>query len=323
MACRDSSDSRFTLPRLLTAAHGVYSRVTSQVPTLARAIVAVDFAEPSQAAAEWAARFLTGVKLTFVHVVDIPEPPSFLGRSIPGRVELLENARRGAEARLQEFCVAVGARAAVREVRAGSAAAELTAAAADHQADLIVVGKHGWRTGAKRYLGSTADRVLRAAIVPVLLVRPPADRPPHTVLCAIDDSALTAPVLAWTLMLARRFKAAVTVVHTIEPTVSGAVRMGTVARESDRALKALHRDTERWLNERAAPLKAAHVSVTTRAVFGDSGATVSSEAKRAGADIIVLARRGAGRAARLLMGSTSHRVVRQSDRTVLLIPEPA
>lgn len=299
------------------------TRAAAAVPTLARAIVAVDFAEPSQTAAEWAARYLMGVKLTFVHVVDIPEPPSFLGRSIPGSAQLQLNARRGAEERLEEFCHAIGARASAREVRTGPAAAELTAAAIAQQADLIVVGNHGRRTGAKRYLGSTADRVLRTANVPVLLVRPSADRPPRTVLCAIDDSALAAPVLAWTTLLARRFKAAAMVVHAIEPTVSGAVRMGTVSLDSERALKTLQHDAERWLAERTAPLKAAHVPVSTRAVFGDSGAAVITEAKRAGADIIVLARRGAGRAARLLMGSTSHRVVRQSDRTVLLIPEPA
>jgi nucleotide-binding universal stress UspA family protein len=300
----------------------VNARAATAVPSLARAIVAVDFAEPSQSAAEWAARYLIGVKLTFVHVVDIPEPPSFVGRSIPGTAQLRENARRGAEERLEEFCHAIGARASAREVRTGSPALELTAAAIEQQADLIVVGNHGRRTGAKRYLGSTADRVLRTAHVPVLLVRPPADRAPRTVLCAIDDSALAQSVLAWTSVLARRFKAAATLVHAIEPTVSGAVRMGTVSRDSDQALSVLQRDAERWLHERAAPLKAAHIPVSTRAVFGDSGAAVIAEARRAGADIIVLARRGAGRAARLLLGSTSHRVVRQSDRTVLLIPEP-
>ena len=68
--------------------------------------------------------------------------------------------------------------AATREVREGSAAAELIAAAASAKADLIVVGSRG-RTGLARLItGSVARNVLLHAPVSVLMVRQKVALPP-------------------------------------------------------------------------------------------------------------------------------------------------
>jgi nucleotide-binding universal stress UspA family protein len=59
---------------------------------------------------------------------------------------------------------------AVREVRWGNPPAAILAYAAENEVDLIVMGTHG-RTGYERYLlGSVAEKVVRAATVPVLAV---------------------------------------------------------------------------------------------------------------------------------------------------------
>lgn len=53
----------------------------------------------------------------------------------------------------------------------GDAAGRILAVSAERKADLIVMATHG-RSGLKRWvLGSVAERVMRAAEVPVLLVR--------------------------------------------------------------------------------------------------------------------------------------------------------
>ena len=60
------------------------------------------------------------------------------------------------------------------EVRVGTPAAEIDAAAKDLKADLICVSTHG-RTGlAHLLLGSVAEKILRHAPCPVLVVRPTA-----------------------------------------------------------------------------------------------------------------------------------------------------
>jgi universal stress protein A len=57
------------------------------------------------------------------------------------------------------------------EVRLGDAGEEIVAAAADLQADILVLGTHG-RTGLKHLLlGSVAESVMRHAPCPVLTVR--------------------------------------------------------------------------------------------------------------------------------------------------------
>jgi nucleotide-binding universal stress UspA family protein len=60
------------------------------------------------------------------------------------------------------------------EVRIGSPAAEVVAAAKDLHADLVCIGTHG-RGGLSRVLlGSVAEQVVRHAPCPVLTVRPKA-----------------------------------------------------------------------------------------------------------------------------------------------------
>lgn len=59
------------------------------------------------------------------------------------------------------------------EVLSGKAADALVDYAVKNQIDLIVIASHG-RTGVSRWVwGSVADRILRAACVPVLMVRAP------------------------------------------------------------------------------------------------------------------------------------------------------
>ncbi len=55
----------------------------------------------------------------------------------------------------------------------GKAAATIADYATKNQVDLIVIATHG-RSGVSRWVwGSVADRVLRSACIPVLMVRPP------------------------------------------------------------------------------------------------------------------------------------------------------
>ena len=63
--------------------------------------------------------------------------------------------------------------AVATEILHGSPAAELADYSAKNGVDLIVVATHG-RSGVSRWVwGSVADRILRSACVPVLMVRAP------------------------------------------------------------------------------------------------------------------------------------------------------
>ena len=55
--------------------------------------------------------------------------------------------------------------------RIGVPAEEIVQVAKEESADLIVMGTHGWSGFRHMLLGSVAERVLRAAACPVMVVR--------------------------------------------------------------------------------------------------------------------------------------------------------
>src|SRR5688500_12762348 len=120
---------------------------------LPRIVGGVDFSAPSIAAAKWAARYFAGARVSLVHTVFGPRPPSFLRGRLPAAELLIESAREGAATRLDQLQSLAGGGAEV-EVRIGRPTEELAAAAREHGADLIVVGRHGEREGVWRRLGS-------------------------------------------------------------------------------------------------------------------------------------------------------------------------
>jgi nucleotide-binding universal stress UspA family protein len=126
----------------------------------------------------------TGCKITdvvFVRVVN----PIHLPASVPARGEFgfSENARRELEEqhkqtadtylkKIVENTRLEGARLNY-EVLEGKVADTLAHWAEENGVDLIVIASHG-RSGVSRWvMGSVADRVLRSACVPVLMIRAP------------------------------------------------------------------------------------------------------------------------------------------------------
>jgi len=81
------------------------------------------------------------------------------------------SARKALAERVAECDPPVGAR-----VRIGVAHKEILAHAKEKGAGLIVIGKRGQNLGESLLIGSTADRVLRKAPVPVVVVPTPLHR---------------------------------------------------------------------------------------------------------------------------------------------------
>ena len=131
-------------------------------------LVAIDFSQSSHAALAWAVAQARGkeVALHLVHVVE----------ELPG----LPAARRRAEAdtkALFDSCVTTGLAAVTPHVRYGHPVRSILAIARDLGAELLVVGSHG-HTGLERVLvGSVAERLVRLADCPVVVVKAPLRAP--------------------------------------------------------------------------------------------------------------------------------------------------
>jgi nucleotide-binding universal stress UspA family protein len=147
--------------------------------TWLKILCAVDFSESSRATLEAAADQARRhqAELTVLHV---REPPPAAGAKGFVPSPQLSEAGSIEIGRQLDRWRAEAARMAGTEVRAelasGSPASEIVRLASEGSFDLVVVGTHG-RAGFRRLvLGSVAERVVREAHCPVLVVRPPEDR---------------------------------------------------------------------------------------------------------------------------------------------------
>lgn len=141
--------------------------------TLKTILCAVDFSKGSDRALEHAAALAkaTGARVELLHVYQLPvlALPDGVVTATPEFVARLTNqAQEGLDAH-RERLAALGVQASTRRLE-GSAVDTIVKQATQHADAMLVLGTHG-RSGFKRFvLGSTAERVVRLASVPVLTV---------------------------------------------------------------------------------------------------------------------------------------------------------
>ncbi len=141
-----------------------------------RILAPTDFSEYAFPALLYAAEFAEkfGAELTVLYVIQdlalvmpdavMPNPmatPDLTQLTDSARVALADLISRTGLSRLNPKT----------EIRFGSPAAEIVAAAADLKADLLCVGTHGRGGLAHLLLGSVAEKIVRTAPCPVLTVR--------------------------------------------------------------------------------------------------------------------------------------------------------
>lgn len=146
--------------------------------TSKRLLVATDFSGTSQEALRVARdmALALGARVQLLHVIADPARLPWTIDAGPAIVELEDSWRQQAERSLQQARDTAGFLPERTEmaVAMGDPAREIVAAAAALHADLIVLGTHGHGLVARLVMGSVADKVLRHADRPVLIVPHPA-----------------------------------------------------------------------------------------------------------------------------------------------------
>jgi universal stress protein A len=142
---------------------------------ITRILVPTDFSEGSEHALAYALTLAdqVGATVRLVHVFDDPATV-IVGSHVyvpmlpEMRAEVLTTIGRELTAR-----AATAHRDVPTEVLTGAPATTIIDTARQHQCDLIVMGTHGRHGVAHLLLGSVAERVIRTAACPVLVVRQP------------------------------------------------------------------------------------------------------------------------------------------------------
>jgi nucleotide-binding universal stress UspA family protein len=137
-------------------------------------LVPIDFDETSDHAFDRAIRLAEklGARMTVVHVYGLPVYNFPDGSYIP-TAEVTESVRAGAQRQLELYLEKHRSQGVPLDgiVREGRAVDEICAAAAELDADLIVMGTHGRGLLGRALLGSVALGVLRQSPIPVMTVR--------------------------------------------------------------------------------------------------------------------------------------------------------
>lgn len=289
-------------------------------------IVGIDLTDTASKAATWAARhFAPAAGVTLVHVIDPPRRPRFARALIPAPEEIEAEEREYARRQLGVIARTIG-REPRCEIRVGKAHQVLTNLVDEIGADLIVVGPHGDRREPSRFLGTTAERIVRTSAVPVLVVANARASHPRRLLVPVDDASITPTLLEWARDLAEAFDADVKLLHVWSNALYSHVASMSFATEPSEAAarveisKELHDSGKHWLDE-LARTGLASKRVTSAVSYGNPGNVALEVATAMQAELIVLGRHGSGLVGPALLGSTVRTVLHGATCPVLVITE--
>jgi nucleotide-binding universal stress UspA family protein len=208
-------------------------------------------------------------------------------------------------------------------VEAGFVHCAIVAEVEATRADMLVLGTHG-RSGFQRvFLGSVAEKVIRSATCPTLIVPPRAwDAPAHfhRILCPIDFSDSSLRALEFAINLSEEADAKLTLLHVVDipPAYSQEPFFldGELVRARDAAAGAAGQQLNSLIHEKARTVR----MVDTAVVEGRAYQQILQQAAEGKADLITMGVHGRGTLDLLLFGSTTHHVIRASLCPVLIVP---
>jgi nucleotide-binding universal stress UspA family protein len=203
------------------------------------------------------------------------------------------------------------------EVRKGKPFVELIIARRAWLADLIVVGASSQTE--EPILGSTSERILRKALVPVMVAKKPLRAEAKIFLVPTDFSACARKAAEVAVMLANSFSGQVFFFHVLEPYRSYAISysddVGVSVPIPPPSPEELEPEWDAFLS--GLPLE--KVAWDKHAEEGHAASAIVRQAKHIKADVIIMGTHGRSDLPHILLGSVAEKVVRTASCPVLTI----
>jgi nucleotide-binding universal stress UspA family protein len=191
-------------------------------------------------------------------------------------------------------------------------------AASEQDADLIVLGATRLGGLQKHILGSTADRVIRGARVPVLVLRPPFTSSFRRVMITTDLTPASAAVVRHGLGLVNQLTSGdPPELRCVLAAFYDAALPQPIPRE--RLIESARGELERFLSRCCG--EETHVKPVIR--IGDPAREVVADAASSHADLVVLGTHGRTGVSRYFLGSVAGSVLRSITTSALVIPHAA
>jgi nucleotide-binding universal stress UspA family protein len=212
-------------------------------------------------------------------------------------------------------------------VKVGAAAKEIAACAIQAKAELIVMGRGGGRALVDTFLGSTAERVIRQARLPVLVVRLPARARYRRPALALGFDHAAHEVVHLMLRALPRPRPAVTVIHAYDIPFATWVYPSLSLDGGEEANEELQGEVSHDVLELlAATLADENVppedapSWKTHIRYGSPRLVIQKAVRRAKTDLLVMGTRAHSGAAYVFLGTVAGDLLRQARCDVLVVP---
>jgi nucleotide-binding universal stress UspA family protein len=292
--------------------------------TLQRILVPVDGSQSADKAVTLALRLAREHKaeLVFCHAVDyagIAAETTMAGAvDLAGTFAALDRSAREILGAAAERAKAASVTSSAYKLEGRSATAIVTYAI-ERAVDAIVIGSRGLGGIPHLLLGSTAEGVLRAATVPVFVVR--ANSPVQkfgSIAVAVDDSEPSDAATAFAIELALRSDSRMAFVNVIESAAlhDQIVRYGGYA---DTLQSEWEAEARTLVDLAVRHAKSAGITEAEGIVaFGAPSEEILARLKAVHADLIAIGTHGRRGLRRLMMGSVAEAVVRKSPVPVVV-----
>lgn len=256
-----------------------------------------------------------GAKLVLAHAIEsLPESNPKLPS--PADEEAIANVLEvEAIASLKQMAESAAVQAEI-EVECGKADQFIERLIRDHAADLLVIGPGKPQNRREKIFGSTADRVVRAGLCPIVVVKRVTDDPYQRVIAAIDFSPMSFAAAQAATQIAPSAK--IELIHAFEIPLTfeqAMLKVGTSQAELDRYRQAKAQSAYVELHSIRADLA---VAGKIRVVRGDPTTALVRLARSGKADLVALGIQGKNAISQLILGSVARRVLAASSCDVLL-----
>jgi nucleotide-binding universal stress UspA family protein len=196
----------------------------------------------------------------------------------------------------------------------GDPAFKITEFAHENAVDLIMMPTHGSGSFRNLLLGSVTAKILHDTHCPVWTATHAEEQGspdvPRTVLCAIDGTPETVPVLKWASEFSQRMGAALKVLHVVLP-ISDWLALPTERELQEQARKEARLKIESLL-------KSAGVDAPLRVAVGKIAPTVDEEARQEDANLVIIGR-GSSQSTLGRLRTHAYGIIQQSPCPVLSV----
>lgn len=299
--------------------------------TLHRLLVPVDGSDSSNRAINFALALAkaTSAEIIFCYSVDLT--PALSSSSGPyGAVDDIAPILAALESECHSFLSAATARAdgsgvsvTTREL-AGAPAGAILDALEDHSFSAVVMGTHGRRGASRFFLGSTADGVMRRAVVPVFVVSERAETAPGAgnafsrIAVALDDSDPSDAAFDYALDLAEPGTTRLVLAHAVD--VRTLYGLAASQRYPLSAALAEAREAAAALIAKAtARAKGRGIEVESVVLEGEPRESLLDLVRTHGIGLLAIGTHGRRGLQRLLLGSVAEGVVRDAPVPVVVV----